>query len=158
MAARTDPHKHEDEGQRYDRQLLELLNELRVALPGVQVLFAFLLVVPFQLRFKELTEFQRDLYFGALLTAAAATALLIAPTAYHRALFQLHEKPRIIRYGQRMSIAGLACLALAMTAAVSLITDMIFSSTTVTVVAAGLALLYGWLWFGYGALQRARLK
>lgn len=158
MPEREDPHKREDAGERYDRQLIELLNELRVALPGVQVLFAFLLVVPFQLRFKELTEFQRDLYFAALLMAAAATALLIAPTAYHRALFKLHEKPRVIRYGQRMSLAGLGCLALAMTAAVTLITDMIFSSTTVTVVAVALALLYGWLWFGYGALQRATLK
>lgn len=158
MTERTDPHEEEDAGERHDRQLMELLNELRVALPGVQVLFAFLLVVPFQLRFKELTDFQRDLYFAALLMAAAATALLIAPTAYHRSLFKLHEKPRVIRYGQRMALAGLACLALAMTAAVSLITDMIFSSTTVTVVAAGLAMMYGWLWFGHGALQRARLR
>ena len=158
MAQRSDPHENEDAGERYDRQLMELLNELRVALPGVQVLFAFLLVVPFQMRFQELTEFQRDLYFATLLTAALATALLIAPSAYHRALFQLHEKPRVIQFGQRMALAGLVFLALAMTAAVSLITDLIFSSTTVTFVAAGLALVYGWLWFGYGAWQRARLK
>jgi hypothetical protein len=158
VARASDPHRDEDAGERYDRQLLELLNELRVALPGVQVLFAFLLVVPFQDRFEDLSAFQRDLYFAALVLAALSAALLISPTAYHRALFKLHEKPRIIRFGQTMSIAGLACLALAMICAITMITDLIFSAAAATIVAAGMALVYGTLWFAIGAIDRARVR
>lgn len=156
MSAKPDPHRDEDEGERYDRQLIELLNELRVAIPGVQVLFAFLLVVPFNSRFADLTTFQRDIYFAALLLAALSAALLIAPTPYHRALFELHEKPRVIRFGHQMSFAGLVCLGLAMSCAITLITDMLFSSAIVGIVAAVVVLVYGWLWFGIGAYRRAQ--
>src|SRR4051794_3219075 len=93
------PRRDQEEQERLNRQLLELLNELRVALPGVQVLFAFLLAVPFQQRFTQTTPFERYVYLVTLLASAAATAFLIAPTGYHRLLFQRGDRPRIIEHG-----------------------------------------------------------
>src|SRR3954451_17725076 len=138
--------------ERLNRQLLELLNELRVALPGVQVLFAFLLAVPFQQRFSEATTFERDVYLVTLLASAAATAFLIGPTGYHRLLFQRGDKPRIIEHGTRMLIARLVWLAIAMTGAVFLVADVIFSVTTAIVLAAVAGAVFGWLWFGLALL------
>jgi preprotein translocase subunit Sss1 len=156
VAKTPDPHTREDAGERLDRELLELLNELRVALPGVQVLFAFLLVVPFQQSFKSLTAFQENLYFATLLLAAISTALLISPTAFHRAVFRLHQKPRVIEYGTRLTVAGIGFLGLAMTGAITLICDIVFDGTRAAIVAAAMVVLYGWFWFGAGALQRSR--
>src|SRR2546423_11848734 len=106
MATQAPPARDQEEQQRLNRQLLELLNELRVALPGVQVLFAFLLAVPFQQRFSTVNAFQRDVYYGTLLTSTIAAALLIAPTAYHRLNFRQHDKRRIVLHSNRLSIAG----------------------------------------------------
>jgi hypothetical protein len=120
--------------ERLNRELIELLNELRVALPGVQVLFAFLLTVPFTQRFAHVTTFQRDLYFGTLLASALATALLIAPSAIHRLEFRQHDKGQIVEISNRLTIVGLGFLALAMTGVVVLITDVLFgSSATIAV-------------------------
>src|SRR3954452_24419730 len=124
------PDRDHDEQQRLNRQLLELLNELRVALPGVQVLFAFLLAMPFQQRFSQISSFERHVYLVTLLASATATACLIAPTGYHRLLFQRGDRPRIIEHGTRMLIIGLVCLAVAMIGAVFLITDVIFGAAT----------------------------
>jgi Flp pilus assembly protein TadB len=148
--------RDDDEQERLNRQLLELLNELRVALPGVQVLFAFLLAVPFQNRFSEASSFERHVYLFTLLTSAAATACLISPTGYHRLLFQRGDRPLIIQHGTRMLIAGLGFLALAMTSAVFLVTEFLFSTTTAVVVAAGAASMFFWLWFGAALARRAR--
>ena len=155
-ASRQDARSDEDEGERLDRELLELLNELRVAMPGVQVLFGFLLTVPFQQGFRRIDEFQEHVYFVTLLLAATATAFLIAPTAYHRINFRTRQKPRVIRLGHLQALAGLAFLALAMTGAVLLITDILFQSRTVALVVAGVAGLYAWLWFGLPLLRRAK--
>jgi predicted membrane channel-forming protein YqfA (hemolysin III family) len=144
-----DQGREETEKERLDRNLQELLGELRVALPGVQVLFAFLLVVPFNQRFVEITNFQRTTYFVTLLLATAATACLIAPTAHHRIEFRAQDKKRIVFQATRLSIAGLALLAAAMTGAVTLITDMLYRSTTVTIVAAAVGLLFALLWFAW---------
>jgi hypothetical protein len=141
---------------RHNRELIELLNELRVALPGVQVLFAFLLAVPFQQRFAQATEFQRDVYLFSLLAAAVATALLIAPTAFHRIAFQHHQKERIVRLGTRELLGGLVALALAMTGAVLLVTDFLFRTATSVVVTVGVGSLFAWLWFGLGLWRRLR--
>src|SRR5213592_2315419 len=122
--------RDESDKERLDRNLNELLNELRVALPGVQVLFAFLLAVPFQQRFAQATSFERHMYLVTLLASAAATGFLIAPTGYHRLLFQRGDRPRIIRHGTRLFIAGLVCLAVAMTGAVYLVTEVVFSTAT----------------------------
>jgi hypothetical protein len=150
------PDRTEEEQERLDRQLTELLNELRVAMPGVQVLFAFLLAVPFQQRFETVNAFQRDVYLVTLLAAAAATAFFIAPTAYHRIAFQQHEKERIIQMGTRQAVCGLVALAIAMNCAVLLIVDVLFRATTVILVLVCVATLFAWLWFGVGLSRRAR--
>jgi hypothetical protein len=144
----------ESESERLNRELDQLLGELRVAMPGVQVLFAFLLAVPFQQRFAQATDFQRDVYFVTLLASAAASALFVAPTAYHRLMFRERDKPRLVSISTKLALAGLACLALAMNGAVLLVTDVIFSRTTavVTVVATG-ALFVG-LWFVLGLTRK----
>src|SRR3954451_559653 len=113
--------REETEKERLDRNLTELLNELRVALPGVQVLFAFLLGVPFTQRFTALAQYQEDIFYATLMCAAAATAFLIAPSAHHRILFRMREKRHVVFLANRFAIVGLAFLALAMTGVVLLI-------------------------------------
>jgi membrane-bound acyltransferase YfiQ involved in biofilm formation len=148
--------RSEDEQERLNRQMIELLNELRVAMPGVQVLFGFLLTVPFQQRFQRVTEFQETVYFVTLIAAATATAFLIAPSAYHRVMFERHEKPNVIHIGTMQMLAGLAALALAMNGAVLLVTDVLFEAGTVIVTVVGLATLYFTLWFGIGLVRRVQ--
>jgi hypothetical protein len=120
------------------------------------VLFGFLLTVPFQQRFSEVDDFQRTVYFATLIAAAVATAFLIAPSAYHRVMFEQHDKPTIIRVGTVQMLVGLAALALAMNGAVLLVTDVLFDAGTVAVTVAGLATLYVSLWFGVGLARRVR--
>lgn len=144
----------ETETERLNRELDQLLNELRVAMPGVQVLFAFLLAVPFQQRFGQVTEFQRTVYFVTLLFSATASAFFIAPTAYHRLTFREREKPMLVRLSSKLAVIGLACLAVAMNGAVLLVTDVLFEQTTVTVTAVVMATAYIGLWFGLGLIRR----
>jgi cation transport ATPase len=150
-ADRTD-----EEQARLNRQMTELLNELRVAMPGVQVLFGFLLAVPFQQRFATVNAFQRNIYFVALVSAAVATAFLIAPSAYHRIAFGQHDKPRIIAIGTVQFICGLVALAIAMNCAVLLVTDFLFQATTVVVTLIVVGTLFASLWFGLGLWRRLR--
>jgi hypothetical protein len=131
--------RDETEEDRLDRNLGELLQELRVALPGVQVLFAFLLAVPFQQNFTKISEFQKNVYFATLLLTALAAALLIAPSAYHRLTFRYQQKHRLVFVSNRLAIAGLATLALAMTCAIMLITDLLFG-TAATIITVAVAL------------------
>ncbi len=148
--------REESEEERLNRELDQLLEELRVAMPGVQVLFAFLLMVPFQQRFAQVSEFQRDVYFVTLLAAAAASALFVAPSAYHRIMFRARDKPMLVRLSSRLAVAGLVCLAIAMNGAVLLVTDVLFGDTTVTVTLAVVGALYVGLWFGLGLVRRLR--
>jgi len=151
----TPSQRSEDEQERHNRQLNELLQELRVAMPGVQILFAFLLAVPFNQRFDETTAFQRDVYLIVLLCAAVAAAFFIAPTAYHRIMFEQGDKRRLIHMATGMAVAGLAALALAMSGAILLVTDFLFNRTTAWILfAAALALFIG-LWFVLGGVRRA---
>jgi hypothetical protein len=145
-----------DNEEKRDRQMMELLNELRVAMPGVQVLFGFLLTVPFQQRFRTVTDFQETVYFVTLIAAATATAFLIAPSAYHRLLLEQHDKPNIIHIGTGQMIAGLCALAVAMNGAVLLVTDVLFEAGTVTVTVVALATLYVTLWFVFPLVRRAQ--
>jgi membrane-bound acyltransferase YfiQ involved in biofilm formation len=154
MPAPNPSELEETEQERLNRQLNQLLNELRVAMPGVQVLFAFLLAVPFQQRFAQVTQFQRSVYFVTLLAAAAASALFIAPTAYHRLMFRERDKPMLVRISSRLAVAGLAFLAVAMNGAVLLVTDVLFEPTTVTVTMVVTVLVYIGLWFGLGLTRR----
>jgi Family of unknown function (DUF6328) len=131
--------REESEAERLDRNLGELLQELRVALPGVQVLFAFLLAVPFQQNFTKISEFEKKIYFATLLLTALSAALLIAPSAYHRLTFRYQQKHRLVFISNRLAIAGLASLALAMTCAILLITHLLFG-TVATVITVTLAL------------------
>lgn len=149
------PSEHEEtEQQRLDRQLNQLLNELRVAMPGVQVLFAFLLAVPFQQRFAQVTDFQKNVYFVTLLASAAASALFIAPTAYHRLMFRAHDKPRLVALSSKFALAGLLALAVAINGALLLVTDVLFDGTAVTVTAIVAAAVYTGLWFVLGLVRR----
>jgi hypothetical protein len=143
---REDTGREESEQERLDRNLEQLLGELRVALPGVQVLFAFLLVVPFNQRFADITSFQRTVYFVTLLCATAACACLIAPTAHHRIEFRAKDKERIVMGGNRLALAGLALLATAMTGAITLVTDFLYGSTTTAIAAGSVALMFFLLW------------
>ncbi len=138
--------RSETEEERLDRNLGELLGELRVALPGVQVLFAFLLVVPFNPRFTTLSSGQKHLYLASLLFAGVASALLIAPAAHHRVTFRLQDKRYLVLAANRLAIVGLACLAIAMTAAIALVTDVVFDTDTAIAAAAGIGLLFLSLW------------
>jgi hypothetical protein len=146
--------RHETEKQRLDRQLEQLLQELRVAMPGVQVLFAFLLAVPFQQRFAQVDALQRNVYFATLLAAAVASALFIAPTAYHRMMFRGRDKPRLVTISSRFALAGLAALAVAMNGVILLVTDFIFEGPVVGITIALTSSLFVGLWFVLGLVRR----
>ncbi|WP_336031061.1 DUF6328 family protein [Geodermatophilus sp. FMUSA9-8] len=153
---RGDDGRDESRAERIDRELMELLNELRVALPGVQFLFAFLLVVPFQQATERATDFQRDVYFVTLVAVVVATALLIAPAAQHRALFRQHDKEDLLRRSNRFAFLGLCVLAIAIVAAVVLVVDFLFALPQALVTGGLVAVLLGWLWIGSPIVQRAR--
>lgn len=152
-----DSGREETEEERLDRNLSELLQELRVALPGVQVLFAFLLAVPFQQGFEKITGFQKGAYFGTLVCTAIAAVMLISPSAYHRLTFRYQQKRRLVFYANRFSIVGLVFLALAMTGAIMLITDVLFGTTATIVMTAASVLVFGFFWFALPLQRRFRL-
>jgi Family of unknown function (DUF6328) len=139
--------RNETEQERLDRNLQEFLGELRVALPGVQVLFAFLLVVPFNQRFPDITDFQKSVYFVTLLLTAAAAVCLIAPTAQHRVEFRRQHKEQILMMANRLAIVGLGFLAVAMTGAIMLITDLLYGAATTVVVTIVVGLAFALLWY-----------
>jgi hypothetical protein len=146
----------ESKQERLDRELIEFLNELRVALPGVQVLFAFLLIVPFSNGYSKMTHLQKDVYFATFLCAAVATALLIAPSAQHRLEWRQHDKEHLLVVSNRLAIAGTVFLALAMTGAVFVVTDVLFESASAGLIAAGNAVVFAWFWYAMPLLRRTR--
>jgi hypothetical protein len=150
--------RDETEEERLDRNLGELLQELRVALPGVQVLFAFLLAVPFQQNFTKISEFEKRVYFATLLLTALSAALLIAPSAYHRLTFRYQQKYRLVFISNRLAIAGLATLALAMTCAIMLITDILFGTTTTIVTVTAALAMFIVLWAVLPLKRRLRYR
>ena len=157
VGPKTGSGRDESEEERLDRNLEELLGELRVALPGVQVLFAFLLVVPFNTRFADLTPGQERVYLATLLLAGAASALLIAPTAHHRITFRRQDKANLVVTANRLTIAGLASLAASMTGAILLVCDLIFGTATALVSAGFVAALFAVLWYAFPLYRRQRL-
>jgi hypothetical protein len=151
--------REETEEERLDRNLGELLQELRVALPGVQVLFAFLLAVPFQKNFEETSDFDKTMYFVTLLLTALSAALLIAPSAYHRLTFRYQQKHRLVFVSNRLAIAGLGVLALAMTCAILLVTNFLWGTVATTVVTTVLVLtMFALLWVALPLRRRLRYK
>ncbi|HET7271301.1 MAG TPA: DUF6328 family protein [Rubrobacter sp.] len=137
----------EDRQERTAREMIELLNELRVILPGVQVLFAFLLTVPFAQRFPQLTGFQTGVFFATLMCTAIATALLIAPSSQHRILWREGVREKRLELGNTLTIAGLIFLVPAMVGVIFVISDLIFGLTTAIIVTLLLALFFVLLWF-----------
>lgn len=150
--------RDESEDARLDRNLGELLQELRVALPGVQVLFAFLLAVPFQQNFTKITLFEKKVYFATLLCTAISAALLIAPSSYHRLTFHLQQKHELIHLANRFTIAGLSFLALAMTGAIVLITDVLFGGITTVITGVAAAATFATLWYALPLRRRLTLR
>ena len=137
----------EDRDRIRDRQVMEVLQELRVAITGGQILFGFLLTVPFAQRWSDTTGFQRTLFLVTLLAIAAATGCFIAPTAAHRLRFHQRDRSFLVAYANAAAIAGLVCLMVAMISAMLLVTDFVFSSTTAIIATAAFALLLLGLWF-----------
>jgi Family of unknown function (DUF6328) len=164
MRAGPLPHRDETDTERLDRNLIELLQEVRVVQTGVQVLFAFLLTVPFSARFDEITSFQRAAYFTALVGTAAASVLLIAPTALHRILFRMGEKEYMVEMANRLALGGLASTAVAMVAAMLLVSDVMFGMAAAIAIAAGTAAAFGIVWYALpfrrrrDVLSRHRLR
>ena len=146
----------DDEEERRDRQMIELLNELRIALPGVQILFAFLLTVPFSQRFTDLSSFHRDVFYVTLLATALSTGCLIAPSAAHRLRFHRGDREWLVESGNALLIAGLAFLAVAVGAAFLLITDLLFDGARVWIYSAVVWAAILGLWFGLPLTRRFR--
>jgi hypothetical protein len=149
----SDP-RDESEEERDDRNLAELLQELRVAGLGVQVLFGFLLSLPFTNRFDRLSQGQRELYLGTLVLAAVATALLLGPVAYHRLVFRRGQKEGLVRAANVMAVAGLAAVGLAVSAAVLLVTGYVASALSAGLITAFVTCLFGLLWFAFPLARR----
>ena len=145
-----------DDEKDQGEELIELLNELRVALPGVQVLFAFLLAVPFTQRFTEVTDVQKGAFFVSLLATMAGTVLLIAPSSYHRLRWREGSDEELLRVANRLAIAGTIAVAIAMIAAVFLITDFLFKNLLTSIVTAGTAVMFAWFWYALPLSRRAR--
>jgi hypothetical protein len=148
--------KGEHPKERVNRELIEFLNELRVALPGVQVLFAFLLVLPFNDRFDRLDPADRRVYFAAVVATALSSAFFIAPAAHHRLRFRTADKEQLLTAGSRLAVAGSSCLAVAMAASLWLIADLLYGRAA----AGWTALLVGGgtasLWFVAPFLYRSK--
>src|SRR3954449_1790298 len=138
--------RDETDTERLDRNLIELLQEVRVVQTGVQVLFAFLLTVPFSSRFDEITRFQKGAYFAALVGTAAASVLLIAPTSVHRLLFRRGQKEYMVDLSNRLAIGGLLSLAVAMVAAMLLVSDVMFGMAVAVVIGVGTTAAFGFVW------------
>jgi hypothetical protein len=146
--------RQESVAQRDDRNISELVQELRVAGLGVQVLFGFLLSLPFTMRFTKLTDAQRDLYLTSLVLAAVATTLLIGPVAYHRLVFRRGMKEQLVRFANMMAILGLAAVGGAVLVAVLLVTDFVAGALPAALITAVLACMLAGLWFAVPLTHR----
>lgn len=151
--ASRDP-RDESEAQRDDRNLAELLQELRISGLGVQVLFGFLLSLPFTMRFAKLSHGQRDLYLASLVLSAVATALLLGPVAYHRVVFRRRQKEPLVRAASVMATLGLAAVGLAICAAVLLATTTVATGLPAGLITAFVFVLFAGLWFAFPFARR----
>jgi O-antigen/teichoic acid export membrane protein len=144
----------ENEKERWDRNFGDLLQELRVAQTGVQILFAFLLTLPFSNGFPKVTEFQRDMYIVALLSAAAATALIISPVAFHRALFRQGRKPELVKYAHAVATGGLGCMLVSVVSSVLLIMDYVLDRQVALLLSGVTAAFFLAFWVGLPFARR----
>ena len=146
--------EEESRKERLDRELMELLQELRVIIPGVQVLLAFLLTAPFQQRFAQLPGSMRNAFFASIVCATLATAFLIAPSAHHRLRWRAGEKERLVRVGNQMAIIGTVFLAAAIVLALYVITDVLFTTNLAVLTAIAALVVFGGLWYVLPMLGR----
>ena len=137
----------EGEQERRAREVVELLQELRVVLPGVQVLFAFLLTVPFSARFGDVSQLQQAIFLGTLVCTAISAGLLIAPSAHHRLLWRQQAREHRLRLANRLAIAGMIMLVPGMVGAVFVIIDVLFGSVAAAVVTAAITAFFVYVWF-----------
>ena len=151
-----DPGSDEPHSERLNRELIELLNELRVALPGVQVVFAFLLTVPFSNRFETLTSAQQALYFATIVATTISTAMFMAPTSFHRIRFRQADKEQMLRTSNSFALVGIASMGVSITLAITLIADLLFGVVAALAVGVAAFLLMGTLWFAYPLSRRVR--
>jgi hypothetical protein len=150
------PHRpHETPAERADRNFGDLLQELRVAQTGVQILFAFLLTLPLQSRFETLDDWERNVYVAALLFSAVATVFMIAPVAYHRALFARRMKPQVVLVASRFAVGGLLFLSLAICCSVNLVLDLVLGRGPALAVSIGLGVVLLVTWVLYPLLTRS---
>jgi len=145
----------ESTGERLDRELMELLQELRVMLPGVQVLLAFLLTAPFQQRFAQLPGSLRNAFFASIACATLATALLIAPSAHHRLRWRARDKERLVRIGNQLALWGTVFLAAAIVLALYVVTNVLYVSQLALLVAGVAVVVFGWIWYGLPTIGRS---
>jgi hypothetical protein len=154
LATELPDERNETPEQRDDRNLIELLQELRVAGLGVQVLFGFLLAIPFTNKFSQLSEAQRDLYVTTLLLAALAAMLLLAPVAFHRILFRMQQKEFLVRAANALAILGLVAVAMAVSATVALVLSYVLPGVLTVVITSAMVALFVGLWFAYPLSRR----
>ena len=140
--------RNETEAERLDRNLGELLQELRIAIPGIQFLFAFLLVVPFQQGWANVTDFEKNVYYVALLATTLAGICLMGAPARHRLRFRDMDKEWVVQSSHKFTIAGLALLGIAITTVILLVSHVVFSPATAIVATALIAVAIFWVWFG----------
>jgi cation transport ATPase len=150
-------HRDESPAERLDRNTVELLNELRVAAVGIQVLFAFLLIVPFNTGFDKVSSFDRYVYFVTLLCIAIAAALLIAPSIHHRLLFRRGQKEYLVELGTKLTIIAMVFLTVGLTGIMVLISHVLFGAATAIIVGICAAAFVSGLWFGIPLLRRFQL-
>jgi Family of unknown function (DUF6328) len=146
--------RDETQAQRDDRNLAELLQELRISGLGVQVLFGFLLSLPFTVKFGKLSQAQHDLYLGSLVLCAVATALLLGPVAYHRVVFRRRQKEPLVRAASVMATLGLAAVGLAISASVLLASSVVATGLPAWLITVFIVLLFGGLWFAFPLARR----
>jgi hypothetical protein len=157
MAAADRDGREETTLERWDRNFGELLQEIRVAQTGVQILFAFLLTLPFTVRFGQITRLDRLAYVGTVIATALATGLLVAPVSYHRIVFRQGRKAELVRVASRLAEWGLGCLLFAILGAVFLVMDVVLGSPWAALSVAGVAVLYGFLWYVLPFVHKTRV-
>lgn len=154
----VEPEAREDARTRSARELIELLQELRVVLTGAQVLFAFLLTVPFAEGFEDVGPLQQKIFFGTLVCTALSAGLLIAPSVHHRVLWRKHAREERLRAANRLAIAGMVLLVPAMVGVVFVVTDIIFDSVLASLTTAALAAFFVYVWFVLPLRYRSESK
>lgn len=154
MSDETGTSGDETEKERVDRELIEFLNEVRVVLPGVQVLFAFLLTLPFTGTFSDIDGAERIAYNVAFFSTALAAALMITPSSFHRLRFRKGDKEQILRASSRLVLAGIVCLGVAMVAVVWLVAELVFTPRIANVIGIVSAVIVIGLWFALPLSRR----